>query len=143
DDETAPASLSVVQIHEEEDAAWRLPAPTVPGERRGPSRPHGDRERERGRDRGGRDRGGRGRDRDRPRERERRPAATSGEPAAPGTSKAPPPTLKTAGALLRLTTFARLKVCRWRSSAVEQLICNQPVGGSIPFASSNHLSQQE
>ena len=24
----------------------------------------------------------------------------------------------------------------WRSSGVEQLICNQPVGGSNPFASS-------
>ena len=29
-----------------------------------------------------------------------------------------------------------VKVKRWRSSGVEQLICNQPVGGSNPFASS-------
>ena len=27
-------------------------------------------------------------------------------------------------------------VCRWRSSGGEQLICNQPVGGSTPLASS-------
>ena len=33
--------------------------------------------------------------------------------------------------------FARVTVCRWRSSAVERLICNQRVGGSIPSASSN------
>ena len=33
--------------------------------------------------------------------------------------------------------FARLSVCRWRSSAVERLICNQRVGGSIPSASSS------
>ena len=32
--------------------------------------------------------------------------------------------------------FATLSVCRWRSSAVERLICNQRVGGSIPSASS-------
>ncbi len=32
--------------------------------------------------------------------------------------------------------FATLGVCRWRSSAVERLICNQRVGGSIPSASS-------
>ncbi len=30
--------------------------------------------------------------------------------------------------------FAKIK--SWRSSGVEQLICNQPVGGSNPFASS-------
>ena len=36
-------------------------------------------------------------------------------------------------------SFGRVKVCRWRSSAVERLICNQRVGGSIPSASSNRL----
>ena len=34
-----------------------------------------------------------------------------------------------------------MKVKSWRSSEVEQLICNQPVGGSIPFASSQKNSQ--
>src|SRR5574340_1661683 len=34
-----------------------------------------------------------------------------------------------------LYAFATLSVCRWRSSAVERLICNQRVGGSIPSAS--------
>ena len=29
-----------------------------------------------------------------------------------------------------------IKMKSWRSSGVEQLICNQPVGGSNPFASS-------
>ncbi len=29
-----------------------------------------------------------------------------------------------------------IKIKSWRSSGVEQLICNQPVGGSNPFASS-------
>ena len=29
----------------------------------------------------------------------------------------------------------------WRSSVVEQLICNQQVGGSNPFASSNDMMQ--
>ena len=33
--------------------------------------------------------------------------------------------------------FAKVTVCRWRSSAVERLICNQRVGGSIPSASSS------
>jgi hypothetical protein len=28
----------------------------------------------------------------------------------------------------------------WRSSGVEQLICNQPVGGSNPFASSGLIA---
>ena len=36
-----------------------------------------------------------------------------------------------------LDPFATLTVCRWRSSAVERLICNQRVGGSIPSASSS------
>jgi hypothetical protein len=39
--------------------------------------------------------------------------------------------------LHRLGVFATVGVCRWRSSAVERLICNQRVGGSIPSASSN------
>ena len=30
----------------------------------------------------------------------------------------------------------------WRSSGVEQLICNQPVGGSNPFASSGRNASQ-
>ena len=34
------------------------------------------------------------------------------------------------------TRFGTVGVCRWRSSAVERLICNQRVGGSIPSASS-------
>ena len=29
----------------------------------------------------------------------------------------------------------------WRSSMVEQLICNQQVGGSTPFASSNKINR--
>src|SRR5439155_13988938 len=33
--------------------------------------------------------------------------------------------------------FRTIVVCRWRSSAVERLICNQRVGGSIPSASSS------
>ena len=35
--------------------------------------------------------------------------------------------------------FGTVGVCRWRSSAVERLICNQRVGGSIPSASSNAM----
>ena len=37
--------------------------------------------------------------------------------------------------------FGTVGVCRWRSSAVERLICNQRVGGSIPSASSNRQDE--
>ena len=42
-----------------------------------------------------------------------------------------------APALHRPAPFVKVGVCRWRSSAVERLICNQRVGGSIPSASSS------
>ena len=41
-----------------------------------------------------------------------------------------------ASPLQRVLPFDSISVCRWRSSAVERLICNQRVGGSIPSASS-------
>jgi 23S rRNA (guanosine2251-2'-O)-methyltransferase len=93
DDETAPMNLSVVQIHDEEDAAWRVPAAPGPGaERRGQPRVRehergsgsgsgSDRDRDRDRKRGRRDRD-RGRGRDRGRDEHRG--------AAPGAPDAPP-----------------------------------------------------
>jgi 23S rRNA (guanosine2251-2'-O)-methyltransferase len=84
DDETEPMNLSVVQIHDEEDAAWRVPATSGPaGDRRGTPRP---REHDRGpdRDREGR-RGRRDRDRGRGREREREER----RPSAPGAPETP------------------------------------------------------
>ena len=38
--------------------------------------------------------------------------------------------------LVRQVNPEFIKIKGWRSSGVEQLICNQPVGGSNPFASS-------
>ena len=48
---------------------------------------------------------------------------------------------ESASGLHRVDPFAKLTVCRWRSSAVERLICNQRVGGSIPSASSEPLPE--
>ena len=45
--------------------------------------------------------------------------------------------------LHRPEPFATVGVCRWRSSAVERLICNQRVGGSIPSASSSRREPSE
>ena len=47
-----------------------------------------------------------------------------------------------ASSLHRPHPFAKLNVCRWRSSAVERLICNQRVGGSNPSASSSRRGGQ-
>ena len=52
--------------------------------------------------------------------------------ADPRHTKIPP-----ASCLQGVGRFGTVGVCRWRSSAVERLICNQRVGGSIPSASSN------
>jgi hypothetical protein len=56
------------------------------------------------------------------------------------TSSAASPTVTRGGSwaspLQRVLPFDSIDVCRWRSSAVERLICNQRVGGSIPSASS-------
>ena len=60
--------------------------------------------------------------------------------ASPSKIFLPPLTAGGPSFLQRPPTFGRVKVCRWRSSAVERLICNQRVGGSIPSASSNRLS---
>ena len=64
--------------------------------------------------------------------------------AAGGAIEAPPAEAQAEGQKLRQAPdlqgpggFGRIGVCRWRSSAVERLICNQRVGGSIPSASSN------
>jgi 23S rRNA (guanosine2251-2'-O)-methyltransferase len=109
EDDLLPGSLSVVQIHEGEDAAWRLPAEGPPADRRGMSRHHSEpkapgaggpprssersserpAEGERG-DRGGqgprgrkrrRRRGGRGPDGPRPGRGDALPQATAGETA--------------------------------------------------------------
>jgi 23S rRNA (guanosine2251-2'-O)-methyltransferase len=60
DGDAEVGSLSLVEIHEGEDAAWRLPAELPPSERRGPRRPRPEgapegrsRERDRPRGRGG------------------------------------------------------------------------------------------
>ena len=52
------------------------------------------------------------------------------------------PLPKPASGLHTVFAFGRVVVCRWRSSAVEQLICNQPVGGSIPSASSTQRARR-
>jgi 23S rRNA (guanosine2251-2'-O)-methyltransferase len=74
DDEGEPANLSVVQIHEDEDAAWRLPIADAVPERRAP-RPR-ENDRDRGRNREGRERGARVGEEKRP-------------PASPGPAPAP------------------------------------------------------
>ena len=51
-------------------------------------------------------------------------------------SRSAPGKLRQAPDLQGPGAFGRVGVCRWRSSAVERLICNQRVGGSIPSASS-------
>ena len=48
-----------------------------------------------------------------------------------------------ASPLQRVLPFDTIDVCRWRSSAVERLICNQRVGGSIPSASSTRRARAE
>ena len=63
----------------------------------------------------------------------RRPAAEGAKTKAAQAAIAAGP----ASGLHRVNPFAKLTVCRWRSSAVERLICNQRVGGSIPSASSS------
>jgi 23S rRNA (guanosine2251-2'-O)-methyltransferase len=86
EDDSAPLSLSVVQIHEEEDAAWRLPAASPAAtERRGPPRPREqDREGERASGGGGdRDRGDRDRSRKRRPRDDRRPAPSAGGETQP------------------------------------------------------------
>ena len=58
----------------------------------------------------------------------------------PAVRRPPPASPRRAAERCRLHSldpFATLTVCRWRSSAVERLICNQRVGGSIPSASSS------
>jgi len=68
--------------------------------------------------------------------RRRGPEAQSGAGAAVGTRRRP------ASSLHGANPFAKISVCRWRSSAVERLICNQRVGGSIPSASSNRCRKR-
>ena len=60
-------------------------------------------------------------------------AGIDGEAQGP---PAPAENLRQAPDLQGFGAFGRVGVCRWRSSAVERLICNQRVGGSIPSASS-------
>ena len=73
----------------------------------------------------------------------KRPRALAQGPRDGGAGPPPPPAppalrdFLEAFPLHSLEPFGTVGVCRWRSSAVERLICNQRVGGSIPSASSN------
>src|SRR5436309_9828568 len=69
-------------------------------------------------------------------------AGTAGA-AADERGRRPPTEVFPAPPLHPPAKFRTIRVCRWRSSAVERLICNQRVGGSIPSASSSRREHPE